>query len=218
MKVIYCRSEYIFMEANWIKVCFMINAKVRIIALSAVTTLVLGQSFIYAQSSSPLKSVAFADVVTENTQTPASIIADAKKELERRKQKNKVVLEDGHQDFYSRYLIGVNAAIESLDQLDTDTATVDDANQKVKEAYTQEEVAFNEIFADATETSIAALDVHIRGMKDASTNEKVKAVDNTKKAFRGRKQREENKQIPRTKRTAATNTHPRKPTFTQDIK
>lgn len=53
---------------------------------------------------------------------------------------------------------------------------------------------------------------------DVLTNEKVKAVDNTKKAFRGRKQREENKQIPRTKRTAATNTHPRKPTFTQDIK
>ena len=45
---------------------------------------------------------------------------------------------------------------------------------------------------------------------DVLTNEKVKAVDNTKKAFRGRKQREENKQIPRTKRTAATNTHPRK--------
>ena len=53
---------------------------------------------------------------------------------------------------------------------------------------------------------------------DVLTNEKVKAVDNTKKAFRGRKQREENKQIPRTKRTAATNTHPRKTTFTQDNK
>jgi hypothetical protein len=50
------------------------------------------------------------------------------------------------------------------------------------------------------------------------TNEKVKAVDNTKKAFRGRKQREENKQIPRTKRTAATNTHPRRITFLQDNK
>ena len=53
---------------------------------------------------------------------------------------------------------------------------------------------------------------------DVLTNEKVKAVDNTKKAFRGRKKREENKQIPRTKRTAATNTHPRKTTFTQDNK
>ena len=53
---------------------------------------------------------------------------------------------------------------------------------------------------------------------DVLTNEKVKAVDNTKKAFRGHKQREENKQIPRTKRTAATNTHPRKTTFTQDNK
>lgn len=51
---------------------------------------------------------------------------------------------------------------------------------------------------------------------DMLTNEKVKAVDNTKKAFRGRKQREENKQIPRTKRTAATNTHPRRITFLQD--
>ena len=53
---------------------------------------------------------------------------------------------------------------------------------------------------------------------DVLTNEKVKAVDNTKKSFRGRKQREENKQIPKTKRTAATNTHPRKTTFTQDNK
>ena len=53
---------------------------------------------------------------------------------------------------------------------------------------------------------------------DVLTNEKVKAVDNTKKAFRGRKQREENKQIPRTKRTAATNTHPRRITFLQDNK
>lgn len=53
---------------------------------------------------------------------------------------------------------------------------------------------------------------------DVLTNEKVKAVDNTKKAFRGRKQREENKQIPRTKRTAATNTHPRRITFIQDNK
>ena len=53
---------------------------------------------------------------------------------------------------------------------------------------------------------------------DVLTNEKVKAVDNTKKAFRGRKQREENKQIPRTKRTAATNTHPRRITFIQDKK
>lgn len=53
---------------------------------------------------------------------------------------------------------------------------------------------------------------------DVLTNEKVKAVDNTKKAFRGCKQREENKQIPRTKRTAATNTHPRRITFIQDNK
>ena len=53
---------------------------------------------------------------------------------------------------------------------------------------------------------------------DVLTNEKVKAVDNTKKAFRGRKQREENKQIPRTKRTAATNTHPRRIIFIQDNK
>ena len=53
---------------------------------------------------------------------------------------------------------------------------------------------------------------------DVLTNEKVKAVDNTKKAFRGRKKREENKQIPRTKRTAATNTHPRRITFLQDNK
>ena len=53
---------------------------------------------------------------------------------------------------------------------------------------------------------------------DVLTNEKVKAVANTKKAFRGRKQREENKQIPRTKRTAATNTHPRRITFIQDNK
>lgn len=53
---------------------------------------------------------------------------------------------------------------------------------------------------------------------DVLTNEKVKAVDNMKKAFRGRKQREENKQIPRTKRTAATNTHPRRITFIQDNK
>ena len=53
---------------------------------------------------------------------------------------------------------------------------------------------------------------------DVLTDEKVKAVDNTKKAFRGRKQREENTQIPRTKRTAATNIHPRRITFTQDNK
>ena len=53
---------------------------------------------------------------------------------------------------------------------------------------------------------------------DVLTHEKVKAVDNMKKAFRGRKQREENKQIPRTKRTAATNTHPRRITFLQDNK
>ncbi len=45
---------------------------------------------------------------------------------------------------------------------------------------------------------------------DVLTEEKVKAIDNTKRAFRPRKQREENTLIPKTKRTAATNRHPRK--------
>ena len=45
---------------------------------------------------------------------------------------------------------------------------------------------------------------------DVLTEEKVKAIDNTKRAFRPRQPQEENTLIPKTKRTAATNRHPRK--------
>lgn len=51
---------------------------------------------------------------------------------------------------------------------------------------------------------------------DVLTEEKVKAIDNTKTAFRTRKPHAENTKIPRTKRTAATNTHPRKVIDIQD--
>jgi integrase len=44
------------------------------------------------------------------------------------------------------------------------------------------------------------------------TEEKVKAVENTKTVFHSRKLKVENKKIPQTKRTAATNRHPRKVT------
>ena len=51
---------------------------------------------------------------------------------------------------------------------------------------------------------------------DVLTEDKVKAVGNTKTVFRSRKMKEENTKIPKTKRTAATYTHPRKITDTQD--
>lgn len=51
---------------------------------------------------------------------------------------------------------------------------------------------------------------------DVLTEEKVKAISNTKTVFRSRKPHTENKKIPRTKRTAATNTHPRKVMDIQD--
>ena len=51
---------------------------------------------------------------------------------------------------------------------------------------------------------------------DVLTEEKVKAISNTKTVFRSRKPHTENKKIPRTKRTAATNTHPRKVIDIQD--
>ena len=51
---------------------------------------------------------------------------------------------------------------------------------------------------------------------DVLTEEKVKAIDNTKTIFRNRKQHEENTKIPKTRRTAATNTHPRKVIDIQD--
>lgn len=51
---------------------------------------------------------------------------------------------------------------------------------------------------------------------DVLTEEKVKAIDNTKTVFRTRKPHAENTKIPRTKRTAATNTHPRKVIDIQD--
>jgi site-specific recombinase XerD len=44
------------------------------------------------------------------------------------------------------------------------------------------------------------------------TEEKVKAVENTKTVFHSCKPKVENKKIPKTKRTAATNRHPRKVT------
>jgi integrase len=48
------------------------------------------------------------------------------------------------------------------------------------------------------------------------TEEKVKAVENTKTVFHSRKPKVENKKIPQTKRTAATNRHPRKVTETTE--
>lgn len=51
---------------------------------------------------------------------------------------------------------------------------------------------------------------------DVLTEEKVKAVGNTEKVFMERKPQEENKTIPKTKRTAATNRHPRKVMDIQD--
>ena len=45
---------------------------------------------------------------------------------------------------------------------------------------------------------------------DVLTEDKVRAIGNTKDIFTNDKSYEENKTIPRTKRTAATNTHPRK--------
>ena len=50
---------------------------------------------------------------------------------------------------------------------------------------------------------------------DVLTEEKVKAIGNTKRVFQSRKMQEENRQIPKTKRTAATNRHPRKVTQTE---
>ena len=50
----------------------------------------------------------------------------------------------------------------------------------------------------------------------SNDEEKVKAISNTKTVFRSRKPHTENKKIPRTKRTAATNTHPRKVIDIQD--
>lgn len=51
---------------------------------------------------------------------------------------------------------------------------------------------------------------------DVLTDDKVKAIGNTKTVFKSRKPHTENKKIPRTKRTAATNTHPRKVIDIQD--
>ena len=51
---------------------------------------------------------------------------------------------------------------------------------------------------------------------DVLTEEKVKAIGNTKTVFRNSKRHEENTKIPRTRRTAATNTHPRKVIDIQD--
>ena len=45
---------------------------------------------------------------------------------------------------------------------------------------------------------------------DVLTEEKVKAVGNTKAVFKSQMRHEENTKIPKTKRTAATNTHPRR--------
>ena len=51
---------------------------------------------------------------------------------------------------------------------------------------------------------------------DVLTEEKVKAVTNTKNVFKSHKPHEENTKIPKTRRTAATNTHPRKVIDIQD--
>ncbi len=51
---------------------------------------------------------------------------------------------------------------------------------------------------------------------DVLTEEKVKAIRNTKNVFKGNKPHEENTKIPKTRRTAATNTHPRKIIDIQD--
>ena len=51
---------------------------------------------------------------------------------------------------------------------------------------------------------------------DVLTEEKVKAVTNTKTVFKSHKPHEENTKIPKTRRTAATNTHPRKVIDMQD--
>ena len=51
---------------------------------------------------------------------------------------------------------------------------------------------------------------------DVLTEEKIKAVTNTKNVFKSHKPHEENTKIPKTRRTAATNTHPRKVIDIQD--
>lgn len=51
---------------------------------------------------------------------------------------------------------------------------------------------------------------------DVLTEEKVKAIGNTKTIFKSDKPHEENMKIPKTRRTAATNTHPRKVIDIQD--
>lgn len=51
---------------------------------------------------------------------------------------------------------------------------------------------------------------------DVLTEDKVKAIGNTKAIFTSHEPYEENKKIPKTKRTAATNTHPRKVIDIQD--
>ena len=51
---------------------------------------------------------------------------------------------------------------------------------------------------------------------DVLTEEKVKAVTNTRNVFKSHKPHEENTKIPKTRRTAATNTHPRKVIDIQD--
>ena len=45
---------------------------------------------------------------------------------------------------------------------------------------------------------------------DVLTEEKVKAIDNTRTVFGNQGPHAENTKIPKTRRTAATNTHPRK--------
>lgn len=51
---------------------------------------------------------------------------------------------------------------------------------------------------------------------DVLTEDKIKAISNTKSVFKSRKPHTENKTIQKTKRTAATNTHPRKVIDIQD--
>ena len=156
----------------------MNNNKTRLIALIAASSILFGQAFAYSQFFAPLRSVVFAEEANEGanegTQTVASIIAEAKQELEQRKATNKIVLEDVYQDFYSQYLIGANAAIDLLDSVNTQTASLEEAKQKVQEAYEMEKQSFDATFTDATDTSLLALDTHVRGMITASTSEKVK--------------------------------------------
>lgn len=89
--------------------------KLKAVASVVLMSMLLNQTYMFPELLDHSEYVLAAEA--NEGETAESVIAAAKKELENRKAKKRIILEDGHQGFYEQYLIGANAAIDTLNSV-----------------------------------------------------------------------------------------------------